>query len=736
MPNLTPSKQSMAWVIAGRMNNSQPSLKRNRAFKLRGKLLLVSLSLLVIPWAGYKYVQEMEIFLKQSKQITLADRAQTVAIVMHNRRKLFEPPADISYSLEDQRNIYARKLKQAIQLDGYSEDWQDHLEHSQVYAGTSLIQGNSPYTETSLSFQHLLGKYRRYFYTLLIVNDDNVIYRNPNSLRLDKSDRLLIAMQDPFGVTHRYILSTQAPGWVTAYLLPDDPNDFKPVRPEVRIKGEWQETTEGYNLELRIPQSMLGNKISFTIADVDDPITKETKYLLSTSGSTSSKELGSILTPSPDIENILQGLNRGNSRIWVINRNRHVLALAGSLTQRPIEQEVQKESPSFITSLLDSIYRLLLQQPNHQFNDELKGVSRLNGKDVISALDGKAAINWRRSPDEQAVILSASHPVWDDGEVIGAVVVEQTNNDIQSLQNDAIKNLMNLTFVVFLTAMLFLVVFATRLSNRIRQLHKQTESAISPDGRVQGEIVASHSYDELGDLSRSFSDMMTRLQEYTRYLETMASKLSHELRTPLAVVKSSLDNLELETLPDSAKPYTQRASEGINRLSNILTSINEATRLEQALQSSELEKFNIASLIAGCVEGYQSAYPEKTFAFSTDSDEIILSGYPDRIVQLLDKLISNAIDFSYEGKTIDITLEHREGNIILEVKNWGPALPSTMQGQLFNSMVSLRKGTQSNNHLGLGLFIVRLIAEFHHGTVSMENMAYDDGVVVRVTLPY
>ena len=718
------------------MTDSQTSLKRSKRFKLRGKLLLVSLSLLVIPWAGYKYVQEMEVFLKQSKQITLADRAQTVAIVMHNRRKLFEPSADISYSLEDQRNIYARKLEQAIQLDGYSEDWRDHLEHTQLYAGTSLIQGNSPYTESSLSFRHLLGKYRRYFYTLLIVNDDKVIYRNPNSLRIDQSDRLLIAMQDPFGVTHRYILSTQAPGWVTAYLLPDDPDDFTPVRPEVRIKGEWQETTKGYNLELRIPQSMLGNKISFTIADVDDPLTKDTKYLLSTSGSTSSKELGSILTPSPDIENILQGLNRGNSRIWVINRNRHVLALTGSLTKKPNEQDNHEESKNIIASLLDPIYRLLLQQPNHQFNDELKGVSRLNSKDVISALEGKPAINWRRTSDDQTVILSASHPVWDDGEVVGAVVVEQTNNDIQSLQNDAIKNLMNLTFVVFLTAMLFLIIFATRLSHRIRQLHKQTESAISPDGRVQGEIVASHSNDELGDLSRSFSDMMTRLQEYTRYLETMASKLSHELRTPLAVVKSSLDNLELETLPDSAKPYTQRASEGISRLSNILSSINEATRLEQALQSSELEEFNIASLIAGCVEGYQSAYPEKIFCFSTDSDSITLSGYPDRIVQLLDKLVSNAIDFSYEGKTIDITLEHHDGVIILEVKNYGPILPSAMQGQLFNSMVSMREGTQSNNHLGLGLFIVRLIAEFHHGTVSMENMPDDSGVVVRVALPY
>jgi len=728
-----PSKLSMAWVTVGTMTNSPVATNKKRAFRLRSKLLVVSLALLVIPWAGYEYVREMESFLKQSKQITLSQSAQTIATVMHNRRTLFEPTADISFSLDNQSNIYARKLKQAIQLDGYTEDWAKHLEHARVYTGESLIQGNSPYDVQSLSFQHLFGKYKKYFYTLLIVKDDQIVYRRPNSLRLDRSDHLLIAMQDPQGNLRRYILSTQAPGWVNAYLLADDPDNFTPVRPEVRIKGEWQETNNGYNLELRIPQSMLGNKISFTVADVDDATKRTTQYLLSTASSQSSNELGSILTPSPDIEKILQGLNKANSRIWVINRNRHVLALTGSLTNNTAL--INETSTGVIGSLLDPVYRLLLKKPSQEIDDKLDGVSRLDGQDVISALKGKSAIKWRRSLDEQAVILSASHPVWDNGEVIGAVVVEQTNNDIQTLQNNALKNLMNVTLIVFLAATLFLIIFATRLSGRIRQLHKQTEAVISPDGRVQGDIIASQSGDELGDLSRSFADMMTRLQEYTRYLETMASKLSHELRTPLAVVRSSLDNLELEELPDSARPYTQRASEGIGRLGNILTSINEATRLEQALQSSQTEDFNIVELVSDCVDGYQLAYPEQSFSFTSDRTTTMISGYPERIAQLLDKLITNAMDFTEENKTIEVMLIHSPSSVTLSVKNIGATLPNTMQRQLFDSMVSLREGKQASTHLGLGLFIVRLIAEFHHGTANAENLADNNGVIVNIKLP-
>jgi len=718
----------MVWVTDGKKMTS------NTAFRLRSKLLLVSLALLAIPWAGYEYVREMETFLRESKQVSLTDNARAVATVMHNRRNLFETRADIRQSINSRSSIYARKLNRAIQLDGYSDDWRDHLPHAKTHARQSLIQGNTPYTPHSLSFRHLLGRYGKYYYTLFEVNDDSVVYRSPNSLRLEQSDHLLIAIRNKQGDLKRYILTTQAPGWVNAYLLSDDSNDFIPVRPEVRIKGEWQETDTGYNLELRIPQSMLNDKITFAIVDVDDPVSRETKHVLSTSGGKPVSELGTILTLSPEIENILQGLDKGNSRIWVINRNRHVLALSGSLTQKQTTESYADDDDT-LTNFMRGLYRLILQQPSEQFDDTLDGASRLDGVDVMTALEGKPSLRWRRTPDKRAVILSASHPVWDDDNVIGAVVVEQTSNDIQTLQNNALESLLNMTLLVFISAMAFLLMFATRLSGRIRSLHKQAESAISEDGRIQGTIHPSSSGDEIGDLSRSFSDMLDRLREYTRYLETMAGKLSHELRTPLAVVRSSLDNLELEELPDTAHPYTRRAREGIERLANILSSMNEATRLEQALQSTERERFDLGALLNGCVEGYRLAYPEQAFVYSSSVNALFINGYPERLAQMLDKLISNAVDFCSPDTPINVSLDSNDKTVRISVENSGPTLPDKMQSQLFDSMVSMREGSSSHTHLGLGLFIVRLIAQFHHGTVTARNLDDGQGVVFTVELP-
>ena len=80
-----------------------------------------------------------------------------------------------------------------------------------------------------------------------------------------------------------------------------------------------------------------------------------------------------------------------------------------------------------------------------------------------------------------------------------------------------------------------------------------------PTAACSARVGGSDAGDELGDLSRSFADILRRLQQYTGYLETLAGRLSHELRTPVAVVRSSLDNLKQVELPDEARIYLQRA---------------------------------------------------------------------------------------------------------------------------------------------------------------------------------
>jgi signal transduction histidine kinase len=96
----------------------------------------------------------------------------------------------------------------------------------------------------------------------------------------------------------------------------------------------------------------------------------------------------------------------------------------------------------------------------------------------------------------------------------------------------------------------------------------------------------------------------------------MAGRLAHELRTPVAVVRSSLDNLNDAAVPADARVYIDRARSGLARLNAILTRMTEATRLEEALHDAERERFDLALVVAGCVEGYRLAYRDVPIAFA------------------------------------------------------------------------------------------------------------------------
>jgi len=102
------------------------------------------------------------------------------------------------------------------------------------------------------------------------------------------------------------------------------------------------------------------------------------------------------------------------------------------------------------------------------------------------------------------------------------------------------------------------------------------------------------------------------------------------------------------------------------------------------------------------------------------------------VIQMLDKLVDNAVDFTNPDDLIQIALATQAGGVIISVSNPGPPLPDDMRAELFHSMVSVRKD-DNGKHLGFGLFVARLIAEGHNGSISADNT--DTGVRFSVHLP-
>jgi len=319
-----------------------------------------------------------------------------------------------------------------------------------------------------------------------------------------------------------------------------------------------------------------------------------------------------------------------------------------------------------------------------------------------------------------------------------AIIIAEQTTEAAGLRVDAagMRLLVYSGAVVGLVSLVILL-HAAWLSLRIRRLKRVVEKAVDADGRITTLFPASKSSDEIGDLSRSYSSLLERLREYNTYLETLAAKLSHELRTPVAVVRTSLDNLAEMKLTEESIQYVERARDGVERLSSILLAMSAATRVEQSLQGAEMELVDVREMLIQVVNAYRDIYPDHRLEWRCEGANPLMSRLsPDLVVQMLDKLVENASDFAGPGGLIELSLRADQNALVMQVANSGSELPEAMHQRIFDSLVSVRKpDNHRKEHLGLGLYIVRLIAQFHGGRVRAFADQARGLVVFEVRLP-
>jgi len=700
---------------------------------LRTQLLLLAIILLAVPWVGYRYVLEMERFLREGQERALITTARAVAMALNNRPALFEVSGAGPLGATD-AGLYLGALPNAIVVDGVDSDWPTLTEASS--------EAPVAYVAATVSIHPRLGKHDRHLYLIAKVGDEHVLYHA--SAALDSGDRLELALVDPRGTFQRFVIAPTGPGKTVAWRVAGGDASFDAPVQEPRIEAFWRQAAQGYSVELRLPLTMVGPRFGFSAASVDEANRRETTSWAGPTATDNPAVLAPVIIPESQIDLVLQGMGRTQSRIWVVDRDRRVLAQTGTLKPQTEGQSTAAARTSFAARAWDRfeqatlrrVYAQVLRKPHEDFDDGPQDASSLLGAQIDEALKGSGVSRWRMTSDQRAVVLSAAQPIWVGDRPQGAVIVEETTNGILAVRSRALESLFTTAFVVLLVGSLALFFFATRLSTRIRRLRDQAERAVDQQGRVRGGIAGSKAGDEIGDLSRSFSTIVSRLGEYNAYLENMGGRLAHEIRTPIAVVRSSLDNLRLQPLPRDAQLYMDRAQEGLTRLARIVTSMTEATRLEQMLRHAERERFDLTQVVTGCVRGYRLAYPERAFDLQTPAEPVIVQGGPDFVAQMLDKLVANAVDFAIPGTPVVIDVQVDREHAVLSVSNDGPPLPAQMQGRLFESMISIRpERSDGEPHLGMGLYIVRLVAESLGGTVTAQNRGEGSGVRFSVSVP-
>ena len=651
--------------------------------KLGTRLLVFSsMFLVILPWFGYHFIEKIERSLLQGQEEAQSMSASAIATVLDGYTGLFDT---------DEHALYVYPFKQSINIDGYDEDWEQLKEQFSSYANNSfaLLLANNQLEDDA-----------QYLYVYLKIKDKNIIYRNPRYRPLDSSDHIRLEYIDEHGQRNRLVLVTAAQGSISVYQVKENWTSWETGKHVNLVYGVWRETASGYDVEIRLPRKWLepNRRLSISVVDVFGENERNTDTIVSTH-TLDNDTLNPLLFQSQEISSVLKNLSESDSRICVIDKFRRVRAvIGGQAIQASLCHAIDKVSESLVNKVL-------------------------LGENQVKHIE-----------DHDQTIIVAAQPVYDGEEVIGAVLVSKNSRQILALQRDTLNEIVLATLAIFSLVFVSLLFFSSWLAFRINRLTKQTASLIDDQGRFISHIELSdcdHG-DEIGELSRGFSSLLDRLNSYTRFLETVPRMLRHEILNPVNTISMSLQNIKQKN--DSADITV--ASDAIEQLQLIVSSLTEAANIEEALAQDELERIDIAALLSEYVDNSQLKHAGAKLRYSGESKGVFVRCNDIRMVQLLDKLKDNALDFSLPETNISFQLDTNQyQQVIISVKNEGPYIPQQQLDIMFQGMVSHRSVKTGTPHLGIGLYVAFQIAQFHQGQLEIANREDKQGVVVSLILP-
>jgi len=361
---------------------------------------------------------------------------------------------------------------------------------------------------------------------------------------------------------------------------------------------------------------------------------------------------------------------------------------------------------------------------------------RLDGPEIRAALAGRYGAATRIAPgSERAVILYSAIPVRAGEAVAGAVVVSQSTVRIL----EELYEVRLTIFLVFLAsiaaAALLSVYFAGTIARPLRALSGEARALIDGRGRLRGRFGGSTRGDEIGELARSLEELTRRLEARQASTEAFAADLSHEFKNPLASIRGASEMLAQAGSPAERERFAGVVEQEVARMERLLSGVREIVRLDAPEELEERRRIDLGDLVAQLVEAVRLRDPHAPAIVVRRPDQpLIVEGAPERFAAMIENLLDNAVGFSPAGGEVEVTLTRGDGEVRIEVADRGPGIPEEHLERLFDRFFSWRPDGAGEEHAGLGLAIVRAVAEAHGGRVAARNRP-QQGARFVVSLP-
>ncbi len=258
-----------------------------------------------------------------------------------------------------------------------------------------------------------------------------------------------------------------------------------------------------------------------------------------------------------------------------------------------------------------------------------------------------------------------------------------------------------------------------RLSAPLLVLTESTERMASGDLSARAGLLSG---DEFGALAHSFNTMACRIEETVAALRRFVADAAHELQTPITALRTNLELAREETELGRQIAYLENAQAQVSRLNHLVKNLLDLSRLDAGVDSSQYIPLDLVGIARQVCEPFAAQAEQAGIELTLQAPEeaVTICADAKQLQHALGNLLDNALKFTPEGGAVTVSIEKVENEAYIRVEDTGMGIPPEDLGRLFERF---HRGQNASGYpgSGLGLSIVKAIAQAHGGRVFAEN---------------
>lgn len=267
--------------------------------------------------------------------------------------------------------------------------------------------------------------------------------------------------------------------------------------------------------------------------------------------------------------------------------------------------------------------------------------------------------------------------------------------------------------------------FTNRLLRPLKDMSRATKFYAMGDFSYRVKVKENDDT-ELGHLLRAFNSMATNLALYESSRRSFVANVSHELKTPMTTIGGFIDGILDGTIPpEKEKHYLNIVSNETKRLSRLVVSMLNISKIEAGELNLNIVNFNICNDIFNVLVSFEQQIEQKNIEICGLEDLYPVSVWADEdlIHQVIYNLVDNAVKFTHDGQIYVFVEENADNSVSVKIRNTGVGLSTEELSKVFERFYKVDKSrSYDTKSAGLGLYIVKTIVELHGGSVNAKSI--------------